>query len=102
MNFQEALDLLKNNPKALLENNEEFWSLLMQIDNAATDILLSKDPDYVLGMSALVSALAGTVMISKGESLLTVMDLMRNEKVTDFAVLIMKFTLGLAVMEELR
>ncbi len=102
--LQDALDLIKQSKGDFKElvNVKEFWAFAERIDNSTVAIMKDKENDYVLGMLSLVQSLSATILIMQGKDPLKVMMLLEDDVISDYAALIMKFTIGLAAMEELR
>lgn len=102
--LQDALDLIKasNGNFRDLVNVREFWEFAQRIDSSTVSIMKGKEDDYVIGMLALVQSLSATILIIQGKDPLKVMMLLEDDVISDFAALMMKFTIGLAAMEELR
>ncbi len=101
--LQQALDVInasKGNFQDLV-NIKEFWEFAQRIDESTVAIMRGKEDDYVLGMLALVQSLSATILIIQGKDPLKVMMLLEDDVISDFAALMMKFTIGLAAMEEL-
>lgn len=105
LNFQEVCALLrqsKNNHSFLLEHHEELFQFIEQLDSIGAEIFSKKDSGYILDMISLLESMSATMLISKGEPIMNVFSIMQSDKITRYVTFIIKLTVGLAVLEELR
>jgi hypothetical protein len=104
LNLQEAIDLIKNSKGDIssLLKSEDLWGFARQIDESTVEILKDKEDEYVMGMLALMESLATTILILQGKDPVKVLMLIEDDMVSNYGALIMKFTIGLCAMEELR
>lgn len=105
LNFQEVCALLrqsKNNHSFLLEHFEELSQFMEQVDSIGAEIFSKKDSEYILDMVTLLESMSATMMISRGEPIMDVLAISQSAEISRYVTFIIKLTVGLAVLEELR
>ncbi len=98
LTLTEALKLLRNRDLGMSMDVLEFAN---QVDSAGMEVLSTKDEEYVIGMLALLESLSQTILIGRGYDVKEVLDLTSSDTQSAFSALMMKLTLGIAVLEEL-
>jgi len=102
MTLQEAITIMSSEDEEAAVNNPELWEFVQQIDQTATDILKDKGKDYLAGMLSIIEAISVSLLMSQGMSPMNAIMIVKNDDITKYALLIMKMTVGLCAMEELR
>lgn len=104
--FQEIVDIITQadgDPTKLISNYEDVLEFIIDVDSAGAFIMESKSDDYVASLYAMVTTCALFIMMSRKLcSFDDVIGLSSNETISKYVALILKITLGLSVMEELR
>lgn len=94
--FKEAND----DPMKLMDCQDEIIEFAQELDSIGTDILNSKGDDYSMDMFNMISALAMTILVSRGDvHVVALIDILIVQK---YAALVMKLSIGMGVTEELR
>lgn len=102
LTLDEVSALLKNTEDAFA-HMDEILEFSQQVDDAATEIFKAKDTEYSRSLLAMVQALSITVLTTRGDiSISQALQIIDNDLFTKYTVIVMKMTVGLSAMEELR
>lgn len=88
--------------ESLMGHMDEILEFAEQVDSVAADLLRSKPTEYSLGLVSTVNAVASMAYMRNGGNLTKVLKFQLDEDISNFVTLIIKMTVGLCVMEELR
>lgn len=105
LTFQEVSKLLQecfNSPDKMQEHSDSILEFIREIDLVGTEILKAKSPEYLSELIALIQSCSASMMLSKGYSSSTIMSLSNDPLISMYTTLIIKLTIGLSAMEELR
>lgn len=107
MTFEEASKLMRTGTRSeallmLLERHEEFIELVNSIDAAGADVLKEKSDEYIISLLSFVESIALTQLMQNGYSGNVVIRNMDNPEFLMFCDYLIKLSIGLSVMEELR
>ena len=107
LTFEEASKLMRTGNRndallMLLERHEEFIELVNSIDAAGADVLKEKSDEYIFSLLSFVESIALTQLMQNGYSGSVVIRNMDNPEFFLFCDLLIKLSIGLSAMEELR
>lgn len=105
MTLSQVLELLENinGQEGLVEHQDEIFEYSAQVDKVATDVFSRQTMNYAKGLLALVQSLAISIMVSRGEiSTLKLIQMMNDDTLDTYTVLVIKMVVGISAMEELR
>lgn len=103
--FENIRKKFQDNPNHFISNNfHEFSDIASEIDDYGTNTIGTKDETYIRDFVALVqTASLAYVTLDKGMStILKVVALIQDPDMQDFIHVLIKLTVGLSVMEEIR
>lgn len=105
LSFQEVCTLLKesrHDMQKVFDHQDEIMDFANRMDSIGADVFQGKDSEYIFDMLAIIQSLACTLMILRGSNPRTVATIINDDEMLKYTTFIMKLTVGLAVLEELR
>lgn len=106
LTLSQILEILQDSGSSLdatMENGNEIHEYAMRVDKVATDIFNRQSRDFSKGMISLVQSIAISIMVERGDlSVLEMFKFASDDKLLEYATILVKMTVGISAMEELR